>query len=109
MDKGDVFLFPGITDAEGRCEVQGLVIQEAQSMELPVVISDVGGMQEGMLDQKTGFVVKAQDVDAFLERLEYMINHPEQKEQLGKSGRAFVEEKYDIQVLGKKMLDIYTN
>src|SRR5690606_21303860 len=59
FSSSDIFLFPGICDPDTRrCETQGLVIQEAQAMEVPVVVSDVGGMKYGLIDGVTGFVVK---------------------------------------------------
>ncbi|MGN6531721.1 MAG: glycosyltransferase, partial [Ginsengibacter sp.] len=57
MNESDMFVFPGIT-INGRAENQGLVIQEAQSMELPVLVSDAGGMAEGVLDGITGYVLR---------------------------------------------------
>ncbi|MEP6926882.1 MAG: glycosyltransferase [Ginsengibacter sp.] len=45
MNDAEVFILPGIVN-EGRAETQGLVIQEAQAMELPVIVSDAGGMKE---------------------------------------------------------------
>src|SRR5690606_6123643 len=44
----DIFLFPGKKGEFGFAETQGLVLQEAQAMRLPILISDVGGMRHGM-------------------------------------------------------------
>ncbi|WP_242117937.1 glycosyltransferase family 4 protein [Aestuariivivens sediminicola] len=109
MNSSDIFLFPGICNENGRCEAQGLVIQEAQSMELPVVISDAGGMSEGIINGKTGFVVNEKDLDGFVDRIIFLIQNPEKRKEMGKAGRLFVVKHYDNEILGNKLLELYTH
>lgn len=107
MEKCDIFLFPGIHDKNGRAESQGLVIQEAQAMEMPVVVSDAGGMRLGMIDGETGFVVKEMDIDAFADKIEFLINNENERKEMGKKGRAFIEDNYDSKILGDKLVENY--
>jgi glycosyltransferase involved in cell wall biosynthesis len=55
----DVFVFPSTTDTFG------MVVLEAQSCGLPAIVSDVGGPQELVTTGETGFVVRADDLDAW--------------------------------------------
>jgi colanic acid/amylovoran biosynthesis glycosyltransferase len=104
----DTFLFPGIKELKtSKAEAQGLVIQEAQAMELPVIISDVGGMKFGMLDNETGFIVRENDLDGFVEKIIFLIQNPSTKVRMGKMGREFVLKTFDVQVLGKRLLALY--
>ena len=107
LDNTDIFLFPGIIDAIGRCENQGLVIQEAQAMELPVMVSDVGGMKEGLIDNETGFVIPEKDIDGFVEKLEFLMHHPKIRHDMGKAARDFVINRYDTNILGIQLLNLY--
>lgn len=107
MNKADVFLLPGIYDSMGRAETQGLVIQEAQAMELPVIVSDVGGMKYGLIDGETGFVVNEKDVKGFADKLELLISNPDLKLKMGKRGRKLVCENYDSKILGDQLEKIY--
>lgn len=107
MELAHVFLFPGIYDSSGRAETQGLVIQEAQSMELPVVISDVGGIKYGIIDGETGFVVKERDIEGFAAKLELLIKNEEKRIDMGKEGRKFVVQRYDSGVLGNILEKYY--
>ncbi len=109
MENCDIFLFPGIYDKNGRAESQGLVIQEAQAMEIPVVVSDVGGMKLGMIDGETGFVVKEMDIDTFADKIEFLINNENERKEMGKRGRAHIVENYDSKVLGDKLVKEYMN
>ncbi|HEX9827190.1 MAG TPA: glycosyltransferase family 4 protein [Flavobacteriaceae bacterium] len=109
FEQADVFLLPGRSDPQtGRAETQGLVIQEAQAMELPVIVSDVGGMKYGLIDGKTGFVVKENDILALVEIIEQLILNSNLRIQMGKKGRLFVEKNYDNNVLAKILLSIYS-
>ncbi len=108
FEKSNVFLLPGIYNVkDGRAENQGLVIQEAQAMELPVVVSDVGGMKYGLIENNTGFVVKENDIKGFADKIEFLINNPEKAIQMGIEGRKFVVKNYDSNVLVDKLISIY--
>lgn len=104
----DVLIMPGSCDVKSkRAETQGLVIQEAQAMELPVVVSDVGGMKYGLIDGETGFVVKSGHVEGFAKVIETLVQDDALKSQMGKKGRQFVVQHYDNKVLVKKLEEIY--
>ena len=108
MDASDVFLLPGIHDDEtGRAENQGLVIQEAQSMELPVVVSDAGGMKYGLIDTETGYVVKEKNRTEFVEKLEILIKDHALRKKMGSKGRDYVVKQFDSEVLCEKLLTYY--
>jgi glycosyltransferase involved in cell wall biosynthesis len=55
----DVFVFPSTTDTFG------MVVLEAQACGLLAVVSDVGGPQELVARGETGFVVRADDLEAW--------------------------------------------
>lgn len=107
MDHSDIFLLPGVYDENGLGETQGLVIQEAQAMELPVIVSNVGGMKYGLLDGETGFVVDAGDIKTFVENIEILYNDPDLKKRMGVKGRKFVQENYDSAIIGDQLEDLY--
>jgi len=108
MNLSDVFVLPGIQDGD-LAEAQGLVIQEAQSMELPVLISNVGGMMEGILDSVSGFALPPNDIQSFVEKIEILASDTCLRIKMGMAGRKFVEERFDIIELNKRLLDLYGN
>jgi len=107
FSSSNVFLLPGVYEKDGRAENQGLVIQEAQAMQLPVVVSDVGGMKYGLIPNETGFVVKENDISGFADALEFLMNNPEKAKIMGKKGREFVAENYDAKILVQNLIEIY--
>lgn len=107
MNNADIFILPGIYDNERRAETQGLVIQEAQAMQLPVLISDVGGMKYGLLNGKSGFIIKEKDVNDFADKIEILLKDKNLRKKMGKEGRMFVKKNYDSRVLGDRLEKIY--
>ena len=105
--KSDIFLLPSVTAATGDMEGQGLVLQEAQAVGLPVLSTLHNGIPDGVLDGKTGFLVPEKDVDALVERLEFLIHNPQERITMGASGRKFVEDRYDIEELNAELMEIY--
>ncbi len=105
----DAFILPGIYDHldGGRAENQGLVIQEAQAMRLPVIVSDVGGMKYGLIPNETGFVVKENDISGFVDAIRKLIESPILTTEMGEKGRAFVVKNYDSKILVKRLLGVY--
>ena len=108
MSDMDIFLYPGINDKiTGRVENQGLVLQEAQSMELPVVTSNVGGIPEGVIDGKTAFVLKEGDIEGFADKIELLILDQKRRQQMGQQARDFVVNNFDFEILGRRLEQYY--
>lgn len=106
MSYSDIFILPGIND-ENLAEAQGLVIQEAQAMQLPVIISNAGGMKEGIIDGVTGYVVRENDLDEFASKIELLALDKDLRKTMGEKGRKFVMENYNIEDLNEKLIKIY--
>lgn len=81
----DAKLFPSTTDTWGNAPL------EAQASGLPVVVSDMGGPQELMIDGVTGFRVRGRDVGGLTDAMRKLCER-EVREQMGRNARLFVEE-----------------
>src|SRR5262249_33746322 len=80
----DAKLFPSTTDTWGNAPL------EAQASGLPVVVSDMGGPQELMVDGETGFKVTGRDVQGLVEAMESLMDRAT-RERMGRDARAYVE------------------
>jgi colanic acid/amylovoran biosynthesis glycosyltransferase len=94
---------------EGDQEGQGLALQEAQACGLPVVATTHGALPEGLLDGKSGFLVPERKPEALAAQLKYLIEHAAEWPALGRAGRAFVQNGYDIRKLNAHLLRIYSD
>ncbi|RME39094.1 MAG: colanic acid biosynthesis glycosyltransferase WcaL [Planctomycetota bacterium] len=106
-DRAHLFVLPSVTARDGDREGQGLVLQEAQAMGLPVVSTLHNGIPEGVLDGRSAFLVPERDVVALAERIEHLVAHPEVWEPMGRAGRALVEERFDIDKLNDRLVTVY--
>jgi len=110
MNNADIFILPGIQETEtGRAEAQGLVIQEAQAMELPVLVSTAGGMKYGLIDGITGFVVNEDHLEEFADKIELLMSDTELARAMGQKGREFIVNNFDTTVLGDKLVKLYAD
>jgi glycosyltransferase involved in cell wall biosynthesis len=77
-----VVLFPSIN------EPWGLVPLEAMACGKPVVAFKCGGPAESIVHQKTGLLVKEiGDIEAFTRAVEYLLENPKIRREMGKRGR----------------------
>lgn len=86
MRQVDLFVFPSL--AEGF----GLVIGEAMACGLPVLTTVNTGGPELITDGREGWCVKARDIDALCERLEWAYHHRDKLEAMGSCARMKAEQ-----------------
>jgi glycosyltransferase involved in cell wall biosynthesis len=80
-------------------EREGLprAVIEAMAQEVPVVVSDAGGMPELVQDGHSGLVVPARDPHALARALVALYEDPARRRSLGKNGRTRIKESFNIQ------------
>lgn len=103
----DVFVLTSVTAENGDMEGQGLVLQEAQAMKLPVVTTDHNGLPEGVLEGESAFLVDEGDTDAIAKNLEHLIENPEKRKKMGERGHEYVRENYGLDRLIDKQIKLY--
>ena len=91
-----------------RNEGFGVSVIEAAACGLPVVVSNVGGLPETLINGKTGFIVNKNDPLSAAKAIEKLINNPKLRFEMGKSGRKFVMENYDWKDCVDHMLSLYS-
>lgn len=85
----------------------GVAIVEASAMEMPVIVSDVGGLPEVVEHRKTGIVVPPKNSEAAARAILEIIDNETLREKMGKLGRLRVCELYDWNKNVELMLSIY--
>ena len=79
-------------------EAFGRVSVEAQSMEKPILASNIGGSKETIIDDKTGFLFEAKNSEALGKKLIHVLNLDESTLKfIGIEGRKNVIKKFNIE------------
>lgn len=71
-------------------------IIEKMAMGLPLIVTDIGGNAEAVIDGHNGLVIPANDVAAFTAALIKMHADPTKVKEMGRKSRQLVEEKFTI-------------
>jgi len=95
----DVFVLPSYREGFG------MSVVEAQAMEIPVVVTNIPGPTNGMVNNHTGMIVELYNVDDIVHKVLKIIGNDSYKNTLGKNGRRFVEESFDSSIFIKKLID----
>lgn len=72
-----------------------LSIREAMSMELPVVVTDVGGNREIVAEGITGFLVPSNNPDALASAMLRIANEPQKAKSMGLEARQYCKDRFD--------------
>ena len=79
-------------------EAFGRVSVEAQSMEKPVIASNIGGSNETIINEKTGFLFPAGKVDKLSEKISHIFDLDQSTlNSMGIEGRKNVIKKFDVE------------
>lgn len=80
---------------------------EAMRASLPVVVSDVGGAKEAVIEGATGHVVPRQDSDSVRAALQTLIEDPTLRHSMGKAGRELYEKSFTFDRMSAATRAIY--
>lgn len=78
------------------------ILLEAQAMEVPVVAYDSGGSRAGLVDGKTGFLLRVGDVAGFAGRLNTLLENRGLAQRMGKEGRRWVKTMFSPAALAER-------
>lgn len=86
---------------------QSGVLLMAMSYSVPVLVSDIAGMTEIIMDGKTGYVFKSEDVSDLSAKLVNIFSDIDDKERVGGAGFEKVSSEYDWGLIGRKTNELY--
>jgi len=85
----------------------GSVIIEAAAVGLPAIASNIYGISDAILDQETGLLHQAGDVDAIRYCLERFLSNPQEVALYSTAARSRVVKEFDSETLTNYWLDFY--
>lgn len=95
----DIYLFPSLADG---CANSGM---EALASGLPVVATYQSGLP--ITDGETGCVVPMKDAMAIADKIEWLIDHPEERGRIGRNAAEMIRESYTWEKYAENVKRIY--
>lgn len=99
----DCFVLP----STGR-EAFGIVLLEALAATCPVVATKVGGIPEVIAHGKTGLLVEPANVEALLQGILAVYQHPDVALQRATAGREMVAERFSHEAMVEQFLELFS-
>ena len=105
LNRMDVFV------ALSRCKSEsfGVAVVEASACELPVVVSNMGGLPEVVRNGETGIIVEPENADKAADALIQLISDEGLRAKMGSAGRLRVQREYEWSGCVKKMQTLYSH
>jgi len=99
----DVFVRPSLSEGLGN------VFLEAMACGLPVIGTEVGGIPDFLKDRETGLFCETKNPQSIAQKIRQISNNEQLRKTLSKNGLKLVQEKYDWNLIAKKMNKIFKN
>jgi len=98
----DLFILPSINNHEAF----GIVLIEAMASGNPVIASNLPGVRSVFVNGEQGFFVQPGDIEDLRKKIALFAQDEILSQLMGAKARKLVEEKYSLEVMGKKFRDI---
>lgn len=97
LHEADIFVRPSLSEG------QGISFIEAMAAGLPVIATNVGGIPDFLRDRETGLFCKVNDPKSIADKVMEYVNNPKLVTKIVENARKMVEEKYDWDLIAKRM------
>jgi colanic acid/amylovoran biosynthesis glycosyltransferase len=109
MGHAHIFLLTSVTTPSGEEESLGNVLVEAQASGLPVIATRHNGFPETIRENESGLLVEERNVSDLVRKLRYLIQANSEWPSMGRRGRSHVENRYDMNMVIPRLVDLYDN
>ncbi len=100
LKRSELAVLPSLMEPLGMFQI------ESQYLETPTMASDVDGIPETLMHQKTGLLVAAGDVSAWAQNIIWAIANKEVMKSWAKAGKTYVSDKFSMAKNTKELVDI---
>ena len=102
----DVFVYPSLP-YKGWEDQLGYSIMEASLMELPVITTHSGSLNEVVIDNKTGLLIAPDNLNELKEAMIKLGSNEELRKRLGKEARIFMVENFGHDIVAAKFKEFF--
>lgn len=103
LEQADIYLSPSLSEGLSNS------VLEAMAMELPVVATAIGGIDEAITDSNDGLLVPARQPDEMASRIGHLLEHHELREEMGRAARRRIEQSFDLKTQVQRFVSEYAS
>lgn len=96
-----------ITNSKAHGEGISNSIIEYMAVAKPVIATSGGGTNEIVFNNQNGFLIEPEDAGQLKDRIIQLIKDPALKQRLGNEGKRTILEKFDLNIMTKKYVELY--
>jgi glycosyltransferase involved in cell wall biosynthesis len=104
----DVFIAPSIEGKRGDSEGLGIVFLEAIASGTAVIGTNVGGIQEIIINKKTGLIVEQKNEDQLAKSAIKLLKSEELRTELAENARKHAKNNFSWKIIAEKFKKIYS-
>jgi colanic acid/amylovoran biosynthesis glycosyltransferase len=104
-----IFALPCVVAADGDMDGIPNSLMEAMAMEIPVVSTTLTGIPELVVHEQTGLLAPPRDAAALADALARLLDDPDLRACLGKTGRAKVVAEYELDKNARALQQIFAS
>lgn len=101
LSKADVFLQASVTEGFG------VSLLEAQSMGLPAVVTNTGGLPENIVNFRTGFIAQSRNPKDLANKIIYLYNNKHTLRTMGKNAMERIQKYFTLNTEMNHLIKIY--
>jgi glycosyltransferase involved in cell wall biosynthesis len=84
-------------------------VLEAGLMKKPIVATNVGGVSEIIINEKTGFIVKKGNYNEYIEKISILINDEKKRKEIGNNEYEYVKNNFTWEIVVKNFISVINN
>jgi len=84
-------------------------ILEYMALGKPTISTSDGGSKEIVIPNETGFLVGHKEYETIPSKINWLLDHPEERERMGHNAKKMILENFTIEMMGKRYLESYQN
>lgn len=106
LSQSEVFALPCVVAADGDRDMLPNSLKEAMAMELPVVTSDISGIDELVTHEVDGLLVPPDSALALADAIARLLRDPGLRARLGRAGREVIVRDFDVASESRKLIEV---
>ena len=97
LTQAHCFVLPSVIISSGKMEGIPVVLMEALASQLPVVATQISGIPELIVDMETGLLVPQRDPAALVQKLLWVMDHPQEASLMAAAGCKKVINEFNLE------------